>query len=618
MINIYLRRLPAVQIDVKMSETICGICREDSCDFESRCGHLFHENCLDSRSSAYEKTMKCPSCGRMITKSRNVELLLKKVSSENFENFEVERADMIPLLEAALSDKSLPSKLIIEKFIEKGCKINEPFDDELTAIIHLVADAGRSDLLEFMISSGADVNLIDREKGTPLHYATRNKDLEMIKALISNGADLNVPNSNNEILLHVAAGIYGMENYELIEYLLEKGANPSALDKWNSSPLMVAVTNQADIKIFDLFAERGSLKSAEKSNECFLLACESGDLSHVNYFIEKGADFLCKSESGRTGLHAAAELGEIEVLEHLLSCGVDVNSTDIDGSTPLLIAADLGCIDSVQLLVSHGANLDALCRKSGWTSFQAACIKSNPEIAEFLLDSGADVSIRSEHQQETFRRLLGMPDLLEKVLEKISDFDVPFLHAVCEFDDHDLLMEYIDKGFNLEALNYEGETPIFWAEDPDIIDELLERSVNLNVRNNDGMTPFLKACKEGNFDLFETLIETEAIDINESCNKNKNALHYAVEAVYSDMVQILIEKGVDVNQVDNDGKRPVSYLLETIFTGLHRFIESPEQECLQIISEFKDAGAIFTSVDCDEYYANDPIVKAYMELVTEN
>ncbi len=79
--------------------------------------------------------------------------------------------------------------------------------------------------VQALIDKGADVNMHDKNSGvTPLVMACTHGLVDIAKLLIKNGADVNLPGKNGTTPLIAAAG----RSLELVELLLEKGADPAA------------------------------------------------------------------------------------------------------------------------------------------------------------------------------------------------------------------------------------------------------------------------------------------------------------------------------------------------------------------------------------------------------
>jgi len=104
--------------------------------------------------------------------------------------------------------------------------INEEKKPLLT-LLHLVAkDDSDVEVLEYLISQGADVNARDDYGSTPLHMAAQyNPNVEVLKYLISQGADVNVGDVDGWTPLHVAAK---SNSKEVVEYLVSQGADVNA------------------------------------------------------------------------------------------------------------------------------------------------------------------------------------------------------------------------------------------------------------------------------------------------------------------------------------------------------------------------------------------------------
>jgi ankyrin repeat protein len=95
----------------------------------------------------------------------------------------------------------------------------------------------KTDLVQYLLDSGADVNSRDSEKGTPLLSAMGSGSLESAKLLLSAGADPNARDSNGRSALWYAATA---DNTGFITSLLEHGANVNARDNEGRTALMHA------------------------------------------------------------------------------------------------------------------------------------------------------------------------------------------------------------------------------------------------------------------------------------------------------------------------------------------------------------------------------------------
>jgi ankyrin repeat protein len=58
--------------------------------------------------------------------------------------------------------------------------------------LHYASGEGHIDIVRFLVSKGVDVNVRDDEGDTPLHYVADSGHTEIAKLLVSSGADVNV------------------------------------------------------------------------------------------------------------------------------------------------------------------------------------------------------------------------------------------------------------------------------------------------------------------------------------------------------------------------------------------------------------------------------------------
>ncbi|MDM8544366.1 ankyrin repeat domain-containing protein [Desulfococcaceae bacterium HSG9] len=132
--------------------------------------------------------------------------------------------------------------------------------------LHEAAHNGELDRVRKLIENGEDINKRDSLDFTPLMEAVGNSDgIDTVKYLISQGADLNLINCVGKNALMYAA-YFG--NNEIVEYLLTKRVDINAKDKDGRNALMLTNCYQKDIvktlliNGIDVLAEDDSGKNA--------------------------------------------------------------------------------------------------------------------------------------------------------------------------------------------------------------------------------------------------------------------------------------------------------------------------------------------------------------------
>jgi len=151
------------------------------------------------------------------------------------------------------------------------------------------------------------INKPEKDNGfTPLHWAVITHQTNMVAFLLASGARVN------------AADLYGMTP-------LHKAA---AFDERPIAEMLLAY--DADPLVFG--AKYGVIRMAP-----IHLAAESGYTGLVELFLDYGVDIdlPTRGKNRVTALHIAAAKGRSEVVELLLKSGADVNARDVQGETPL-------------------------------------------------------------------------------------------------------------------------------------------------------------------------------------------------------------------------------------------------------------------------------------------
>lgn len=108
--------------------------------------------------------------------------------------------------------------------------------------LQLAAFFGNKEVVEFLISRGADVNAISRNttfaRGVPiLQSAVASGNAEIVRILLEHGANPNVLNEQEGTPLFVAAA---EGNAEMVRLLLDHGADANLKTKNGETPLEIA------------------------------------------------------------------------------------------------------------------------------------------------------------------------------------------------------------------------------------------------------------------------------------------------------------------------------------------------------------------------------------------
>lgn len=276
------------------------------------------------------------------------------------------------------------------------------FDPNGISGLHLAAFSGCTDSTKFLIERGVDVNT-QPKCYTPLHCAAFGNSVGTAEMLIKNGASIKTnTNKTNceESLLHCAVRANAID---CVQLFIKEGADVNSLKPNGTNPIHLA----ADLGLHDclkmLLDSEGAdpnirICIREKESTALHLAADEGNAECVKLLLSKGADAKLKNHRGFTALHLAARTSSLECVRELLENGnANANAEDFDQRTPLHAA--VGKLDSaysiLELLISKGANVN---HKDvyGFTALHLAALDGLAQCVEMLIFYGADVTTKSK------------------------------------------------------------------------------------------------------------------------------------------------------------------------------------------------------------------------------
>lgn len=309
---------------------------------------------------------------------------------------------------------------------------------EAEAPLHLAIRKGNAQIVELLLSAGADPNAAGANGYRPLHIAVGRGHKRIAELLISQGARVNllaeapqrdslmegrhsrVAQRGQSVLS--AAVLAG--NCALAGYLLEKGAHLANEPKLAGAALRGhaeevrrllnegrrpvfraeagltalhcgAVAGHASI-VRHLLAHGAALDAKTDNGRApFHLAVCAGHRPIIQLLLEEGAEVNVPDATGKTGLHCAAEHGHPGVTELLLRNGADAHQVDLHGWTPLHWAARNGHVASARALIRQGAAVD-LADKYGFTPLHCAVAQQQDRMVELLLARGASADATTD------------------------------------------------------------------------------------------------------------------------------------------------------------------------------------------------------------------------------
>ena len=123
---------------------------------------------------------------------------------------------------------------------------------------------------------------------------------EVAALLLDRGADLEAKakNDNGRTPLHLAA--WWNDNPEMVELLLDRGANIEAQDDYGSTPLHLATTIGNNPEVAALLLNRGADIEARDDNVGTPLHWAANNPEVTALLLDRGADIAAKGHAGST------------------------------------------------------------------------------------------------------------------------------------------------------------------------------------------------------------------------------------------------------------------------------------------------------------------------------
>ncbi|XP_072282403.1 protein phosphatase 1 regulatory subunit 12C isoform X6 [Pyxicephalus adspersus] len=262
----------------------------------------------------------------------------------------------------------------------------------------LAACAG-GDLLEAeeMLRGQYGKEIIDSTNAdgiSALHQACIDENLEVVEFLVNHGANVNQADNEGWTPLHVAASCGYME---IAEYLLKHSANIAAVNSDGDVPLDIAEDDCMETLLRAEIEKRGIDIEAAKREE------EEVMLQDARQWLNAGKiEDIRHPKTGASALHVAAAKGYVEIMRLLLQAGFDPNVQDKDGWTPLHAAAHWGVEEACRLLVENFCDMNALNNVG-----QRPCDVADEEIVNLLEElQKKQEDLRSEKEASLKRAVI--------------------------------------------------------------------------------------------------------------------------------------------------------------------------------------------------------------------
>lgn len=408
---------------------------------------------------------------------------------------------------------------VISFLLDNDADINKSNSNGQVPLM-ISASKNRNKIVELLIKRNADVNIVDCSGLTCLMYAIKSEfeNRETVMTLLKSGVDVNIQSEDGKTAIIVAIQmqrkdvitiltdyitdatfirkselyrdnakmnylnqgdnrgitplIYACElrnqNFDVVKYLISKGATVNCSDYSDRTPLVVALLNDDDKLVEYLLNHDANVNlPGNKRTTPLHEMCKIGQCDNVVLLISKKCDVDVVDRKSMTPLMIASACGFSEITKVLIQANAKINIADHKGTTALMLACMGGFIDVIRDLVENKADVNKTDTKN-WTALLAYANSQydNAEIVDFLISQGANVNsvtndevsslmMASFHGHE--QNVKSMIQHKADVNHKDSYGKTP-LSSACLSGNVDIVRFLIENGADVEVVDKNGDT----------------------------------------------------------------------------------------------------------------------------------------------------------------
>lgn len=414
--------------------------------------------------------------------------------------------------------------LILQAAMVLEAAADSKLDGNPNSMLCSAVTRGFLDMVVLLFFCGADIDQ-DHLGQCPLHFASKEGNLAMVKLLVMMGAQLEIEDSSG-----------------LIPFTL--------------------ASQEGHVSVAELLFHSTYINSPNTGLQTRLrLAARNGDVKTVQVLIRMGVNVNATDSKGRDALIWALESVEsrrggayncmrTHVVRQLLLNGADPNaSQDERGHGAFFVAVCKYREDCVRLLLQHGANVNSLDRE-GSNALLLVCSNyrdPGPKIysmIQLLSEMGIDVNKANNSGRTPLSYLVGrLPEPYWEVDEWASK----------------ATQLLINKGADLNLCDHEGRAPLSYACTGPVTSVLLKEGADVHHRDKTGGTALMWARSHASL---ETAIQLVAggSNIHAQNRHGRNALMVMVAEGFrlddrwiDRFARFLLEQGVSVHTKDHAG-----------------------------------------------------------------
>ncbi|CAF3455115.1 unnamed protein product [Rotaria socialis] len=254
-------------------------------------------------------------------------------------------------------------------------KILDLQDKEGCSALHLACINGNQVMVKYLCEQGANVNLLDHESRSVIHWIAVCGHLHLFDILLKYKAPVHTPDIHGAFPIHYASQLRGTS----------VGTDSAIHSDKGLAILQKLIDCKVDINGTD-----------EQQRTPLMWAASAGAVDELRLLYKYGADQLHVDKNSLSALHCAACGGHADCIRMLIEyyrCPVE--GVDINGWTPLFYSITNNHPSICQLLLDLAANPNHKDQR-GRTPSHCAVTEGNLDCLTILMKSSANIWLKNK------------------------------------------------------------------------------------------------------------------------------------------------------------------------------------------------------------------------------
>ena len=417
-------------------------------------------------------------------------------------------------------------------------------------------------LLKKIKLSKEEVNVLDVNKRSPLHWACAHGNLDQVKIISKLGADIGIIDVEGKTAFHFAAMSSASQPGKLVSALVSmKTRGSTSVLCWQDydgrQPLHLAVTS----------ANPDMVAAIIRQTSCMINALDQRDRTPLHYaaiqglediarlLLEVGAKSDLLDEAGASTGHLAVQSGSEKTVRMFIEKN-QCQQLDSQKRTPLMWAVALERVAIVNISVTVDPDARDMM---GYSALHIAVSNNIPSCVQPLLGLGADINIRNNEGESPvlLASKLGHEDVLTSLLKSGADTSIVdvggggCLHLASMSGHVSCMKLLLEHGVEADLSDQSGTTPLMLASGGGhkaAVIMLLEAGASVDRQSHQGMCPLHLTVSGGHLDLVMILLEVGAYPnyVVRTQEGQWTPLDTATRAEHAEITNLLLENKVGI------------------------------------------------------------------------